>query len=123
MDDSTTLGLKTSSNEKSTNGKVTYTNFSVNEYSSTKTNEVSFQGTLSHNAFDDLKHKHRMDEEMAANAYPPQMGELKVTELGIPMQDYEYENNYSSNIEPRKSSSIDNDNISQADLVGHAARH
>ncbi|RCH86739.1 hypothetical protein CU098_008081, partial [Rhizopus stolonifer] len=60
VDDNADLGLKTSSAEKSisqTPQFVTYSNFSAQEYSATTSNnnQNGVQGTLSHNAFDELK--------------------------------------------------------------------
>ncbi|KAL0135879.1 hypothetical protein V8B55DRAFT_1369983 [Mucor lusitanicus] len=124
VDDGTSLGLKTSSAEKSasqTGQFVTYTNFSTQEYSATGSNHNNngAQGTLSHNAFDELKlqqlqyqnvfHKHNNhqlphnlpDGKGNKNQQPPQMTdlsspharEMKVSPAGIPLQDAEYYTN------------------------------
>jgi hypothetical protein len=52
-------------------------------------------------------------------------GELKVSELGIPMHDLDYENDKKnkSNGDFSRASSFDGDNYSQSDLVNNAARH
>jgi hypothetical protein len=119
VDDGTSLGLKTSSAEKSasqTGQFVTYTNFSTQEYSATASNHnnTGAQGTLSHNAFDELKlqqlqyqnvfHKHNnhqlphnlsetkgnKNQQHLADLSTAEAREIKVSPAGIPLQDAEY---------------------------------
>jgi hypothetical protein len=144
IDGNTNIGLKTSSNEKTSQAGAgtSYTNFSVQEYSTSATQNTSFNGTLSHNAFDELKqqqlqyqsvfqkhnnHVHQHNVKDPANL-DHNIGEVKVSSLGIPLQDFEYEN--SDMVDEKMAipsasghNSIDDDGNSQLDLVGHAGKY
>lgn len=154
VDDNTDLGLKTSSAEKSnqTPQFVTYSNFSTQEYSATQSNHNynAAQGTLSHNAFDELKlqqlqyqkvfQKHnnhqlphnmpdskRVQQNNMLDISVPESREMQVSASGIPLQDSEYENHP---FPPRHHQlhHLDDDNVlddgenSQIDLVEHASK-
>lgn len=143
VDDNTTLGLKTSSAEKSSQAHqfVTYSNFSTQEYSAAQSNHNhdGAQGTLSHNAFDELKlqqlqyqkvfQKHN-NHQLAHNAQRDiadlslsESRQIKISASGLPLQDCEY---YTTG---EKHHHLDNDNIlddgenSQMDLVEYISKH
>ncbi|GAA5803242.1 hypothetical protein HPULCUR_008719 [Helicostylum pulchrum] len=105
VDDSTRLGLKTSSAEKSGQAGaqfVTYSNFSTQEYSATNSNNAA-QGTLSHNAFDELKlqqlqyqkvfQKHNQHQlphnskNSMADLSTAESRQVKLSAAGIPVED------------------------------------
>ncbi|KAI9360651.1 hypothetical protein BD770DRAFT_409092 [Pilaira anomala] len=104
VDESNNLGLKSSSGEKSGQAQfVTYSNFSTQEYSATNSTGAA-QGTLSHNAFDELKlqqlqyqnlfQKHNQ-HQLPHNAKNNNMADLstaesrqiKLSPAGIPVED------------------------------------
>jgi hypothetical protein len=109
--------LKTSSAEKSSQAAqfVTYSNFSTQEYSATQSlqHHNGAQGTLSHNAFDELKlqqlqyqkvfQKHnnhqlphnipdskRKQQQDMGDLSLPESRQMQVSASGIPLQDPEH---------------------------------
>lgn len=107
--------MKTSSAEKSASNTagqfVTYSNFSTQEYSATQSNTSynGAQGTLSHNAFDELKLQqlqyqkvflkhnqlpHNLPDSkyvrQPQNLANPESREVKLSAVGLPLQDSEY---------------------------------
>ncbi|OBZ85965.1 hypothetical protein A0J61_05998 [Choanephora cucurbitarum] len=145
IDDNTNLGLKTSSAEKSNSQQtpqfVTYSNFSAQEYSATtSTNNHGTPGTLSHNAFDELKlqqlqyqkvfQKHNQVPHSAIDKKP--VPEMKVSASGIPLQDSDYynvEEKHSFRGNHHQAHHVDDDPIvddgehSQMDLVEYASKN
>lgn len=135
VDDPTSLGLKSSSNEKSgsqTAQFATFSNYSTHEYSGTNSNPNGAQGTLSHNAFDELKlqqlqYQKVFQKHNQHNAAKNTVVDIKVSAAGIPIEDAEYFNDKRYNSE--KNYSIDDERVlsdgadSQIDLVGYASKN
>lgn len=127
--------MKTSSAEKSTSNNnttggqfVTYSNFSTQEYSATQSNNSygGAQGTLSHNAFDELKLQQLQYQKvfLKHNQLPHNLPrtQVKVSAAGLPLQDAEYNNEkrpFHLDDEPI----IDDGENSQLDLVEYASKH
>lgn len=96
------LGLKSSSAEKSNQQQqfVTYSNFSTQEYSATNSNNAA-QGTLSHNAFDELKlqqlqyqkvfqkhnQNHGSHNNKMADLSAAESRQVKLSPAGLPVDD------------------------------------
>ncbi|KAI8098042.1 uncharacterized protein B0P05DRAFT_100803 [Gilbertella persicaria] len=147
IDDNTNLGLKTSSAERSNSQQtpqfVTYSNFSAQEYSATASNhnQNGAHGTLSHNAFDELKLQQLQYQKVFQkhNQLPHStidkkiVPEMKISPSGIPLQDSEYFNSSEEKASFRgdrhQSHQVDDDHIeddgenSQMDLVEYAAKN
>lgn len=115
IDEPTGLGLKSSSAEKSSQAAqfVTYSNFSTQEYSAAASNPNGAQGTLSHNAFDELKlqqlqyqkvfqkhNQHQLPHNTSNRSQGNNMNDLptaesrqvKLSAAGIPIDDSEFYN-------------------------------
>ncbi|KAI8366556.1 hypothetical protein BD560DRAFT_400668 [Blakeslea trispora] len=145
IDDNADLGLKTSSAEKSgkeTSQFATFSNFSAQEYAAP--NDISHQngakGTLSHNAFDELKmqqiqyqkvfQKHNNHQSPHNTIPEKQIAQMEVSPSGIPYEDFQYtgSNNNNNNVYQPGQSHIDDDHAlddgehSQMDLVEYAAK-
>lgn len=106
VDDTGGLGIKSTGDDDKSNPAqfVTYSNFSTQEYSVTNTKPNDVQGTLSHNAFDELKlqqlqyqkvfHKHNQHQlprkNNLADISTAESRQLKLSAAGIPMEDDEY---------------------------------
>lgn len=153
VDDTGGLGLKSSSDDKSNQAQfVTYSNFSTQEYSATNSNPNAAQGTLSHNAFDELKlqqlqyqkvfQKHNQHQlphkNNMADLSTAESRQVKLSAAGIPMEDDEYYPNQNGKndeeIHPfplnhHQSHHLDDDRIlddgetSQMDLVEYASKN
>ncbi|KAI8355650.1 hypothetical protein EDC96DRAFT_264545 [Choanephora cucurbitarum] len=143
IDDNTDLGLKTSSAEKS--GKensqfATFSNFSAQEYSSSHYDgspQTGAKGTLSHNAFDELKlqqiqyqnvfQKHNNHQSPHNTIPDKQIAQMDVSPSGIPYDDFRYTGK-NSEYQHHGQSHLDDDNAfddgehSQMDLVDYAAK-
>jgi hypothetical protein len=149
------LGLKSSSAEKSGQAAqfVTYSNFSTQEYSATASNPNGAQGTLSHNAFDELKlqqlqyqkvfqkhNQHQLphnsnnrSQNNMADLSTAESRQLKVSAAGIPVEDSEYYeqrrdseknlNGHHQSHHPDDEHIIDDGENSQLDLVEYASKN
>ncbi|KAI7892991.1 uncharacterized protein EV154DRAFT_502938 [Mucor mucedo] len=154
VDDTGGLGIRSTGDEDKSNPAqfVTYSNFSTQEYSVTNSNPNAAQGTLSHNAFDELKlqqlqyqkvfQKHNQHQlphkNNMADISTAESRQLKLSPAGIPMEDDEYYPNQNNDSEVKmhpfplnhhQSHHLDDDRIlddgesSQMDLVEYASKN
>ena len=142
IDEPGEFGLKSSSAEKSNQQEfVTYSNFTTQEYSAAINSSNGIQGTLSHNAFDELKLQQLQYQQVFQkhNQKPPgtsseESRQIKLSPAGIPLDDSEYESDektlpshfYSHHHPPHRLDDghiLDDGENSQIDLVEYASKN